>query len=250
MSGHNKWSTIKHKKGKADAVRGKVFTKVIKEITIAAKAGGGDQAGNPRLRKAVLDARAANMPMDNIIRAIKKGTGELEGVSYEEITYEAYGPGGTAILIDTMTDNRNRAIADVRITLNKNGAKMAEVGAVAYLFTQVGQINVLSGKYAEDDVMMHALDAGASDVEADDEGWLVTTEYKDLWDIRDKLEAAGLVVGDVKPAKVASMSVELKGKEAEQMLKIMEAIEDLDDTQNVWSNFDLDAETLKALEGA
>ena len=249
MSGHNKWSTIKHKKGKADAIRGKIFTKLIKEITIAAKLGGGDPAGNPRLRKAILDGKAANMPNDNINRAVKKGTGELEGVNYEELTYEGYGPGGTAILVDAMTDNRNRAITDIRIVFGKKGGKMAEIGAVSYLFNTVGQITVPEGKITEDDLMMLALDAGATDVskEEDDDSFTVTTEFGDLWAVREKLEAAGVVCGDTKVAKVASTNLTLSGKEAETMMNLMEALDDLDDVQNVWANFDIDDETLAAM---
>ncbi len=249
MSGHNKWSTIKHKKGKADAIRGKIFTKLIKEITIAAKLGGGDPAGNPRLRKAILDGKAANMPNDNINRAVKKGTGELEGVNYEELTYEGYGPGGTAILVDAMTDNRNRAITDIRIVFGKKGGKMAEIGAVSYLFSTVGQITVPAGKIQEDDLMMLALDAGASDVskDEDDDTFTVTTEFGDLWAVREKLEAAGVVCGDTKVAKVPSTNITLSGKDAETMMNLMEALDDLDDVQNVWSNFDIDDETLAAM---
>lgn len=253
MSGHNKWSTIKHKKGKADAIRGKIFTKLIKEITIAAKLGGGDPAGNPRLRKAILDGKAANMPNDNINRAVKKGTGELEGVAYEELTYEGYGPGGTAILVDAMTDNRNRAITDIRIVFGKKGGKMAEIGAVSYLFNTVGQITVPAGKFGEDELMMLALDAGAADMtkdEADEDGqesFTVTTEFGDLWAVRERLEAAGVVCGDTKVAKVASTNITLSGKDAETMMNLMEALDDLDDVQNVWSNFDIDDETLAAM---
>ncbi len=250
MSGHNKWSTIKHKKGKADAIRGKMFTKLIKEITVAAKMGGGDVAGNPRLRKAITDARSNSMPADNITRAVKKGTGELEGVAYEEVTYEAYGPGGTAILIDALTDNRNRAITDVRTTVNKKGGKIAEPGSVAYLFQTVGQIIVPVGKRSEDDMMMIALDAGASDVEREDDVYNITTEFGDLWAVREKLEAAGVTITDSKIAKTASLTIELSGKEAETMMTLVDAIDELDDVQNVWSNFDIDEATLKALEGA
>ncbi len=249
MSGHNKWSTIKHKKGKADAIRGKMFTKLIKEITVAAKMGGGDPGGNPRLRKAISDARSNSMPADNITRAVKKGTGELEGVNYEEITYEAYGPGGTAILIDVLTDNRNRAITDVRTTVNKKGGKIGEVGSVAYLFSTVGQITVPAAKTSEDELMLVALDAGASDVEKDEDVFNVTTEFGDLWAVREKLEAAGVTVADSKVVKTASLTIELSGKDAETMMTLVDAIDELDDVQNVWSNFDIDEATLKALEG-
>jgi len=248
MSGHNKWSTIKHKKGKADAVRGKIFTKLIKEITIAAKLGGGDVGGNPRLRKAVLDARSNNMPADNIARAIKKGTGELEGVTYEEITYEGYGPGGAAVLVDVMTDNRNRAITDVRIAFGKTNGKMAEPGAVSYLFQTVGQITVpKTKKVSEDEMMLLALDAGAGDVEDDGESWLITTDYTELWEVREKLEAAGIAVGDSKIAKVAATSIELGGKDADNMLRLVDMLEDNDDVQNVWANFEVDDETMERL---
>jgi YebC/PmpR family DNA-binding regulatory protein len=249
MSGHNKWSTIKHKKGKADAARGKVFTKLIKEITVAAKLGGGDANGNPRLRKAILDAKGANMPADNITRAIKKGTGELEGVNYEEITYEGYGPAGTAILIDVTTDNRNRAITDVRTVFNKKGGKMAEPGAVAYLFATVGQILVPKDKIGEDELMLTALDAGAQDVAADqdEDHYVVTTELADLWTVRGQLEGAGVAVVDSKVAKVPSTTLTIGGKDAETMMNLMEALDDLDDVQNVWSNFDLDDATLAAM---
>ena len=251
MSGHNKWSTIKHKKGKVDAIRGKIFTKLIKEITIAAKLGGGDPAGNPRLRKAILDGKAANMPNDNINRAVKKGTGELEGVNYEELTYEGYGAGGTAILVDAMTDNRNRAITDIRIVFGKKGGKMAEIGAVSYLFNTVGQITVPEGKTGEDELMLIALDAGATDVAKDEEdgSFMVTTEFGDLWAVREKLEAAGVVCSDTKVAKVASTNITLSGKDAETMMNLMEALDDLDDVQNVWANFDIDDETLAAMGG-
>ena len=250
MSGHNKWSTIKHKKGKADQIRGKMFTKLIKEITVAAKMGGGDVSGNPRLRKAITDARQNSMPADNITRAVKKGTGELEGVAYEEVTYEAYGPGGTAILIDALTDNRNRAITDVRTTVNKKGGKIAEPGSVSYLFQTVGQITVPAGKISEDDLMLVALDAGASDVERDEDVFYVTTEFGDLWAVREKLEAAGVTVTDSKVVKNASMTIVLHGKDAETMMNLVDALDDLDDVQNVWSNFDIDEATMKALEGA
>ncbi len=248
MSGHNKWSTIKHKKGKTDAARGKVFTKLIKEITVAAKLGGGDVSGNPRLRKAILDGRAANMPIENITRAVKKGTGELEGVTYDEITYEGYGPRGTAILVDVMTDNRNRSITDVRTVFNKQGAKLAEPGAVAYLFTTVGQIFVPKGSKDEDTMMLLALDAGANDVQDDDENWLVVTDFGALWIVREKLEAQGVTIADSKVAKVASLQVELGGTDADQMLRIIDALEDIDDVQNVWANFDLDDETAARLQ--
>jgi YebC/PmpR family DNA-binding regulatory protein len=250
MSGHNKWSTIKHKKGKADAARGKLFTKLIKEITIAARLGGGDANGNPRLRKAVLDARGNNMPADNITRAIKKGTGELEGVTYEEVTYEGYGPGGTAILIDVTTDNRNRAVTEVRTALTKSGGKMAEPGAVAYLFQTVGQIYVAKGTIAEDAIMEKALEAGANDVTDEGDDWVVATDFGAVYAVRDALETAGVKVRDSKVEKLPATTVVLAGKDADAALKIVEMLEDCDDVQNVWSNFDLDEETAKRLNEA
>ncbi len=251
MSGHNKWSTIKHKKGKADAARGKVFTKLIKEITVAAKLGGGDINGNPRLRKAVLDAKGNNMPADNITRAIKKGTGELEGVAYEELVYECYGPGGTAILIDATTDNRNRANTEIRTVATKRGGKMAEPGSVGYLFSTVGQILVPKAGQDEDSVMEKALEAGAADMSAedDDDNYVVTTEFADLWLVRDALEKMGLPIADSKVAKVAGTTITLSGREAEVMMGLMEALDDLDDVQSVWANFDIDEATLAAMEG-
>ncbi|MSP92383.1 MAG: YebC/PmpR family DNA-binding transcriptional regulator [Myxococcales bacterium] len=250
MSGHNKWSTIKHKKGKADAARGKIFTKCIKEITIAAKLGGGDVGGNPRLRKAVLDARSNNMPADNIARAIKKGTGELDGVVYEEISYEGYGPGGVAVLIDVTTDNRNRAITEVRTIMTKNGGKMAEPGAVGYLFQTVGQIAVAKGALSEDAIMEKALDAGANDVQDDGDDWTVVTDFSAVYAVREALETAGVPVRDSKVAKVASLSVELAGKDADTMMKLMDALEESDEVQNVWANFELDDDTARRLNDA
>ncbi|MFZ4578863.1 MAG: YebC/PmpR family DNA-binding transcriptional regulator [Myxococcota bacterium] len=247
MSGHNKWSTIKHKKGKADAERGKIFTKLIKEITVAARMGGGDIAGNARLRKAVLEGRANNMPAENIKRAIMKGTGELEGVVYEEYTYEGYGPNGAAVLVDAMTDNKNRTTGEVRLAFNKCGGKMAVVGSVAYLFRTAGHITVDKAKVNEDELMLVALDAGAVDVEAEDDQWIIETGFEDLWEVREKLEAAGIAIADTKTVKLPSLTVELGGKDADTMLKLMDMLEDNDDVQHVWSNFDLDDATVQRL---
>jgi len=191
MSGHSKWHTIKHKKGVADAKRGQLFTKLIKEISIAARLGGGDPETNPRLRTAVLKARTGNMPKDNIDRAIKKGTGELEGVSYEEILYEAYGPGGVAILIDVLTDNKNRAAAEIRNLLNKGGGNLGAAGSVAYQFKRKGLINFDAKKYKEDDILAVAIDAGAEDVSNDGETIEVTTGPEELYNVQKALEAAG-----------------------------------------------------------
>ncbi len=247
MSGHSKWATIKHKKGKADAARGRVFTRLIKEITIAARQGGGDSDINPRLRQAVLTAKAQNMPSDNIDRAIKKGTGELEGVSYEEVSYEGYGPGGTALIVDCTTDNKNRCVSEIRRILSKAGGNMAALGAVSWNFKLTGVIDVDAEGTNEDAVMEAALDAGASDVSTEDGYFEVTTEPSDVMDVADKLKEAGLNVTEAKVAKVPGTFVQLAGKEAEQMLRLMEALEDSDDVQNVWANFDIDDEEMERL---
>lgn len=254
MSGHSKWSTIKHKKGKADAARGRLFTKLIREITVAARMGGGDLSGNPRLRAAVDAARAANMPGDNIQRGIKKGTGELAGVSYEDVTYEAYGPDGCAILIDVTTDNRNRSLTDIRTVVNKNGGKMAEAGAVGWVFEQKGLVIVAGEGVTEDDLMMVVLDAGAEELEAGDAGededatFEVTTPFTELDVVRTAVEGAGFKVREAKPVRIPTTTVALTGKAAEQALRLVDLLEDLDDVTHVWANFDIDEETLAALD--
>ncbi|MDP6947164.1 MAG: YebC/PmpR family DNA-binding transcriptional regulator [Myxococcota bacterium] len=247
MSGHNKWSTIKHKKGKADAARGKVFTKIIREIVVAAKQGGGDPDANPRLRKALLGAKSANMPKNTWERAIAKGTGELSGVVYEDITYEGYGPGGVAILVESLTDNRNRTIGEVRHAFSKYNGNMASPGAVAYLFTLTGQIQVERGELSEDDLMMVALEAGAEDIEGQGNDWTITTSAADVYEVRDALEAGGVVIVDAKAAQVASLTVELTGNQARGAIRLIERLEELDDVQHVWSNFDIDDETAAEL---
>ena len=247
MSGHSKWATIKHKKGKADAARGRVFTRLIKEITIAARMGGGDADGNPRLRQAILTAKAQNMPSDNIDRAVKKGTGELEGVSYEEVSYEGYGPGGTALIVDCTTDNKNRCVSEIRRIFSKAGGNMAALGAVSWNFKLTGVIEVDAEGTDEDAVMEAALEAGATDVSTEDGYFEVTSEPSDVMDVADKLKAAGLNVTSAKVAKVPGTYVQLVGKEAEQMLRLMEALEDSDDVQNVWANFDIDDAEMEKL---
>lgn len=247
MSGHSKWATIKHKKGKADAARGRIFTRLIKEITIAARMGGGDPDGNPRLRQAILTAKAQNMPNDNVERAVKKGTGELEGVSYEEITYEGYGPGGTALIVDCTTDNKNRCVSEIRRIFSKAGGNMAAVGAVSWNFKLTGVIEVDAEGTSEDAVMEAALEAGAADVSAEDGYFEVTSEPSEVMDVADKLKEAGLTVTSAKVAKVPGTYVQLAGKEAEQMLRLMEALEDSDDVQNVWANFDIDEAEMERL---
>lgn len=249
MSGHNKWSTIKHKKGKADAVRGRIFTKIIREIVVAARAGGGDVDANPRLRKALDGAKAANMTKATWERAIAKGTGELAGVNYEDITYEGYGPGGVAILVETMTDNRNRTISEVRHAFSRQNGNIAAAGAVAYLFNLVGQVQVeLAEGQDADELMLMAIDFGATDVEGEGTDWTVTTEPADAETVREKLEEAGYVVTESGTAQVASTNVVLGGKDAHQAIRLVERLEELDDVQNVWTNFDIDDETAAELE--
>jgi YebC/PmpR family DNA-binding regulatory protein len=246
MSGHNKWSTIKHKKGAADAKRGKIFTKLIKEITVAAKLGGGDPAGNPRLRTAVDKAKAENMPKDNIDRAIKKGTGELEGVTYEETTYEGYGPGGVAVLVEVMTDNRNRTVSDVRSIFSKCNGNMGESGCVAWMFDQKGLI-VFSNDTDFDKLFEAALEAGADDVTDEGEQIEVLTDPSGFIEVREALEKAGFKYESAEITMIPQTMVKLEGKQAESMLKLMDRLEDNDDVQNVYANFDISQEEMEKL---
>jgi len=247
MSGHNKWSTIKHKKGAADAKRSKVFTKLIKEITVAAKMGGGDPDGNPRLRTAVAAAKAANMPLDNVTRAIKKGTGELEGVTYDEAVYEAYGPGGVALVIEVLTDNKNRTVAEIRHILGKHGGNLGESGSVAWQFDRRGLILVPKGSIDEDGLMEIALEAGAEDIQPSDEMWEVYTGGSELEAVRQVLEEKGVQMEEAKLGLFPKTTVALDEKKAESMLKLMDAIEDSDDVQNVFANFDISDEIMEKL---
>ncbi len=242
MSGHSKWHTIKHKKGAADAKRGQLFTKLIKEISIAARLGGGDPEANPRLRTAVLKARTSNMPKDNIDRAIKKGTGELEGVSYEEILYEAYGPGGVAILIDVLTDNKNRAAAEIRNILNKGGGNLGAANSVSYLFKRKGLINFDAKKYKEDDVLAVALDAGAEDVSNDGETIEVTTAPEDLYNVQKALEAKSFQASLAEIARVPDSTVSLESDKTQKALKLVEHLEDHEDVQSVATNLEIPAD--------
>lgn len=246
MSGHSKWATIKHKKSKMDARRGQIFTKLIKEITIAARQGGGNPDGNPRLRAAILAAKAQNMPWENIERAIKRGTGELEGVSYEEATYEGYGPGGVAILVEVTTDNKNRCVAEIRRIFSKAGGNLAAAGAVSWLFELKGLIEVDGTGVSEDAVLEAALEAGADDVTAQDGYYEITTSPSDLEAVVEKLKAAGFTIRSYKNAKVPKSTVRVSGQEAAQLLRLLEALEDHDDVQNVWSNFDMDEKEMDA----
>lgn len=247
MSGHSKWSTIKHKKAAKDAKRGKIFTKLIKEITIAARLGGGDVAANPRLRTAVAAAKAQSMPNDNIDRAVKKGAGGLEGETYVEVTYEGYGPGGMAVVLEGLTDNRNRTVADVRNIFSKNGGSLGEANSVKWMFDRVGQIQVAAEGTVEDALFEAALEAGASDVAADPDGFTVTTPYEVLEDCRGKLEAAGFRLLGAEVTYCPQNTVQLTGNDAARALRLLEALEDHDDVQKVSANLDIDDDELGRL---
>jgi len=240
MSGHSKWATIKHKKGALDAKRGKIFTRLIKEITIAAKQGGGDPDGNPRLRGAIAAAKAENMPAENIKRAIQRGTGELEGVSYEEITYEGYGPGGVAIIIDVLTDNKNRAVSEIRHAFSKNGGNLGAEGAVAWMFSKMGVIVVSKAGVNEDKLTEVVLDAGADDLSDEGDTWEVLCDPKQFEAVTNALKAAGIKTEHAEVTMIASTYTKLEGAQANAMMRLLEVLEDLDDTQNVYSNFDMD----------
>lgn len=246
MSGHNKWSTIKHKKGAADAKRGKIFTKLIKEISVAAKIGGGDPGGNPRLRTAVDKAKAENMPKDNIERAIKKGTGGMEGVTYEETTYEGYGPGGVAVLVEVMTDNRNRTVSEVRSVFTKNNGNMGEAGCVSWMFDQKGLI-VFPKSVDFEKLFEAAIEAGADDVSEEDEQIEVTTDPSAFIEVREALEKVGFKYESAEVTMIPQTMVKLEGKQAESMLRMMDRLEDNDDVQNVYANFDISEEEMEKL---
>ncbi|MCQ2603858.1 MAG: YebC/PmpR family DNA-binding transcriptional regulator [Spirochaetia bacterium] len=239
MSGHSKWASIKHKKGAADAKRGQVFTKIIKEITVAAKMGGGDEEGNARLRTAILKAKAANMPKDNIDKAIKKGTGELEGVEYVELTYEGYGPGGVALMVETLTDNKNRTAADVRSILTKGGGNMGTTGCVSHLFKKEGVICFDGSKYSEDDIFAAALDAGADDVSSDDGDIVVKTAPEDFLAVLEALNKAGFEQTSAEVERNAEVMKSLDKEKTSKVLKLIERLEDLDDVQNVSTDLDV-----------
>ncbi|MDR3204328.1 MAG: YebC/PmpR family DNA-binding transcriptional regulator [Deltaproteobacteria bacterium] len=243
MSGHNKWSTIKYKKGAADAKRGKLFSRLIKEITMAAKEGGGDPGGNPRLRTALLTAKTANMPKDNIDRAIKRGTGELEGVSYEQFFYEGYAPGGAAVLVEVLTENKNRAASEVRHSFSKHGGNLGEPGSVAWMFAKKGSIVLEASSATEDQVMEVALEAGAEDVNSTADSHEIQTELSDLEAVKEAFEKAGLTYITAELTYVPSSNLELSGKELVSAMKLLEALDDLDDVQKVWSNIDFSDES-------
>jgi YebC/PmpR family DNA-binding regulatory protein len=246
MSGHSKWHSIKHKKGAADAKRGKIFTRLIKELTVAARAGGGDPDMNPRLRTIIADAKAENMPADNIKRAIRRGTGEEPGVSYEEAQYEAYGPGGAAVIIDVLTDNKNRTVGELRHTLTKHGGTLAETNAVAWMFAKRGYIVIEKSKADEETLMAAVLDAGADDLRDDEDNWEVLTAPEAFQGVHDAVKKLGIETASAEIAMLPQNYIKLEGKTAQSMLKLMEALDDLDDIRHVWSNFDIEEKEIEA----
>jgi YebC/PmpR family DNA-binding regulatory protein len=246
MSGHSKWASIKHKKGALDAKRGKVFTRIIKELTVAARGGGGDPDMNPRLRTIIADAKAANMPAENIKRAIRRGTGEEPGVSYEEVSYEAYGPGGAAGINDTQNDTQNRTVGELRHTLEKHGGNLAAAGAVAWMFTKKGYIVVEKSKADEEKLMNAVLEAGADDFQDDDDNWEVLTTPDVFHAVHEAVKALGIEPAAASVSMIPQNYVKLEGKVAQQMLKLMEVLEDHDDVQHVYSNFDIEEKEIEA----
>lgn len=245
MSGHSKWHTIKHKKGALDAKRGKLFTKLIKEITVAARTGGGDADANARLRKAVSDAKGANMPNDTIDRAIKRGTGELEGVNYDEITYEGYGPGGVAVLIETMTDNRNRTVAELRHLFGKNGGNLGESGSVAWMFDRKGYIAVNKEAKSEDELFELISEAGAEDLQESGESYEILTDPTVFDDVLTAVKDAGIEPENAEVSMIPQNYIALEGNEAKQMLKLYDALDDHDDVQKVFANFDINEDDME-----
>ncbi|HEX3108485.1 MAG TPA: YebC/PmpR family DNA-binding transcriptional regulator [Thermoanaerobaculia bacterium] len=246
MSGHNKWSTIKHKKGAADAKRGKIFTRILKEMTVAARMGGGDPAGNPRLRAAVAEAKANNMPKDNIERAIKRGTGELEGTTYEELTYEGYGPGGVAVIVEVLTDNTNRTTPEIRHMFEKQGGNLGTPGSVRFQFDKKGYFAVEKSVVGEDKLMEIALEAGADDLQSDDpETYDIYTTPENFEPVRQALEKAGITTVEAKLGMIPQNYITLDENKSRQVMKLLEALDDHDDVQNVWSNFDIPAEMME-----
>ena len=247
MSGHNKWAKIKRKKGVNDAKRGRIFTQLIKEMTIAARDGGGSIQGNPRLRLAVEKAQAANMPADNIKRAIQRGTGELPGVNYEEATYEGFGPGGIAIMIETVTDNKNRTVAEIRNLLEKNNGKLGALNSVSYMFHRKGIFNIPKTASSEDELMSVALDAGADDMKTEEDIYQIVTAPESFERVRLELEAKGIKMDEAEIQLLPENTVKVEGKEAEQLMRLLEALEDHDDVQHVYANFDIDEKIMASL---
>jgi YebC/PmpR family DNA-binding regulatory protein len=249
MSGHSKWATIRRKKEKTDAARGKVFTKLIKEVTIAARVGGGDETGNPRLRTAILAAKAANMPAANIERAIKKGTGELPGVVYEDIVYEGYGPGGAALLIQVLTDNRNRTVSEIRHLLSKRGGSLGASGSVNWMFERRGVITVALDKATEDRLLELLLDLGVEDIRPEEDAFEIVCDPEVLETAKSALESAQIPILSAEISMIPQSTTKVEGSQAESMLKLMDDLDDHDDVQKVYSNFDIDEELIKSAEG-
>ena len=251
MSGHNKWSSIKHRKGKADAQRGRAFTKITRELITAAKIGGGDPDGNARLRSAIAAARVVNMPNDNIQRAIKKGTGELEGVTYEEYLYEGYGPHGVAVLVKVLTDNKNRTVADIRHIFSKHNGNLGEAGCVNWMFSKQGSVTVRKGSVEEEKLFDLAIELGAEDVVNDPEAreYEIRCEPEVFDELKRGLEEKGVAIHTAEVAMLPQSTVHLEGKAADQMLRLMSALEESDDVQNVWANFDISDEAMEAFGG-
>jgi YebC/PmpR family DNA-binding regulatory protein len=246
MSGHSKWHTIKHKKGAADAKRGKIFTRIIKELTVAARNGGGDPDMNPRLRTVIADAKQVNMPADNIKRAIRRGTGEEEGVTYEEVTYEGYGPGGVALLVETLTDNKNRTVGEIRHTFTKYGGNLGEANSVGWMFGKKGLVVVDKAKADEEALMAAAIDAGADDMKDDGSSWEIVSSPEAHPAVVEAVKALGVQPDTAEIAMLPQNYIKLEGRQAQQMLKLMEALEEHDDTKNVWSNVDIDEKEIEA----
>lgn len=248
MSGHSKWHSIKHKKAKVDAARGRIFTKVIKELTVAARIGGGDADTNPRLRVALNAAKSVNMPAKNIENAIQKGTGELPGVVYEDVSYEGYGPGGVAMFIEAVTDNKNRTVAEVRHLLSKYGGNLGESGSVAWMFEKKGMITVPAERYSEDELMEIMLEAGAEDMEQESELYEIYTAFEDFHQVRNELEEKDIAIESAETTMIPQNTIKLEGKNADQLMKLMNILDEHDDVQNVYANFDIeDAEMERIL---
>ncbi len=246
MSGHSKWHSIKYKKAAQDAKRGKIFTKIIRELAVAARLGGGDPDTNPRLRKAIAEAKAVNMPADNIKRAIKKGTGELEGITYEEISYEGYGPGGVAIYVEALSDNKNRTVSELRHIFSKNGGHIGESGCVAWMFQRKGYIVVEQAKASEDELLDIALEAGAEDLREDGSNYEIFTTPEDFESVVNSLKEHEIELAASNLGYIPQNYVKLEGKQAHQLLRLMEELEDHDDVQNVWANFDIEEEEISS----
>jgi YebC/PmpR family DNA-binding regulatory protein len=246
MSGHSKWHTIKHKKGAADAKRGKIFTRIIKELTVAARNGGGDPNSNPRLRTVIAEAKSVNMPADNIKRAIQRGTGELPGVSYDEITYEAYGPGGVAIMIDVLTDNKNRTVGEMRHVLSKYGGNLGESNSVAWMFEKKGYIVVEKAGADEDKLMAAVIDAGADDMRDDDDNWEIVSPPDAYEAVLEAVKAMGIEPAASEIAMLPQNYIKLEGKSAQQMVKLMDLLEEHEDTKKVWTNADIEEKEIEA----